>query len=31
LNTSYTRPLSLNFAKDMMKQATKLEAGQIKR
>ena len=31
LNTSYTRPLSLNFAEDMMKQPSKLEAGQIKR
>jgi hypothetical protein len=31
LNTNYTRPLSSNSVKDIMKQASKLEAGQINR
>ena len=31
LSTNFTRPLSPNSAKDMLKQASKLEAGQINR
>ena len=31
LSTNFTRPLSPNSAKDMLKQASRLEAGQINR